>query len=191
MPRSFLTAIFLLVPATPLLAAEEASPSVFAGTIIQSITAIIVFLLLFALLYRFAWNPILKGLQGREEKIRSDLEKAEQAARQAEQTLREYQKQLAEARDEATRIIDNGRREAENLAHQIEDQTRRELIDLRRQVEADLRVAKEQVLTELYTQSATLATQIAGKILQREIKPQDQQQLVAAALAAMPKERMN
>ncbi|NJL32254.1 MAG: ATP synthase F0 subunit B [Phycisphaerales bacterium] len=70
--------------ASPVLAASEGEPSLFAGTIAQSIAAVAVFMVLFAVLYRAAWGPILKGLQEREEHIKADLLKAETAARQAE-----------------------------------------------------------------------------------------------------------
>lgn len=166
-------------------AAEAANP--FAGTIFQSAAAIIVFLLLLALLKKFAWGPILKGLQDRESKIKADLQYAEAGAKKAAATLKEYQEKLAAAQTEALKIMDQSRLEAQRLANQIKEQAQVEITAIRQRAESDIRVAKEQALAEIYTTTATLATEVASKILRRQINAQDQQQLVQESLAELSK----
>src|SRR5438270_12138271 len=88
----------------PLLAAEaggEAQPSsplyeVNQG-LISGIVTIVVFLVLVAVLGKYAWGPILSGLKAREEKIRKEIADAEATRAKAEATLREYSQQLATA----------------------------------------------------------------------------------------------
>ncbi len=62
---------------------------------------------------KFAWGPILSGLQARENFIRESLETAKRDRDEAEARLREYEERLATARAEATAIVDEGRRDAE------------------------------------------------------------------------------
>ena len=183
--------LFTTLGVSPVLAASEGDPSLFAGTIAQSIAAVVVFLVLFALLYKAAWGPILKGLQEREERIKADLAQAEAAAQKAEATLKEYQQQLAQAREQAGRILDHARREAEQVAATIQEETRQELTVLKKRVEAEIRYAKELAMQELYKETVVLATHVAGKILQREINPRDQEKLVQDTLASIKPGELN
>ena len=161
---------------------EAGSSSVFAGTLAQSIAAVVVFMILLALLWKAAWGPILRGLQDRESKIKADLEQAETAARQANATLEQYKARLAEAQAEARRIIDEGRAAADRIAQQIKAQAQADIEQMRKRAENDIRTARQQAISDIYAQTAALATQVAGRILQRQIDPADQQRLVQESL---------
>jgi F-type H+-transporting ATPase subunit b len=184
-----LLALMLVCPAAR--AGEEAAPTPFAGTIYQSVAAIVVFILLFALLKKFAWGPILKGLQDRENKIKGDLERAEEAAQQAANTLKEYQASLAKAHEQAQQIIDKGHNDAQRVAEQIQEQVQTQINQMKQRAEQEIRVAKEQALAEVYTQTAALATAVAGKVLAREVNPQDQQRLVEESIRELGKATSN
>src|SRR5687767_14499660 len=93
----------LLVPAGSALAAETGHPSGDPELIkfppgrtelITSITTLLIFCILIAVLGKFAWAPIVSGLRKREEKIRKEIADAEAARERAEQTLREYNTRL-------------------------------------------------------------------------------------------------
>lgn len=172
-------------------AGHDAPSSVFAGTIIQSIAAVIVFIILAVLLAKFAWGPILTGLQDREKKIKHDLEQAEANNKKAAATLKEYETKLAEARAEADRMVANARKEAEAAGAKVQEETRIEIDSMKKRATADIAFAKEQALTEIFTVTANLATDVAGKILRREITSGDQQRLVQESLAALKKEHLN
>ena len=159
--------------------------SLFAGTLAQSAAAIIVFLILFAVLSKFAWGPILKGLQDREGKIRGDLAQAQAARDEAKATLEQYQDQLAVAAEEAGKIIEQGKSDAQKIAAGLKEQTQVEINQMRQRAESEIRGAKEQAINELYTQAADLATVVAGRILQREIRGEDHQKLIQESLATM------
>jgi F-type H+-transporting ATPase subunit b len=172
-----------------LLAAEQGEPGPFAGGVAQSIAAILAFLILLAALYRFAWGPILEGLQERENKIRQDLEHAERAAQQADETLQEYKQHLAQAEQEARQIVEQSRTDAERVNQQLKQQTQRELQQMRQRADQEIQAAKEQALNDIYDQTATLATQAASRILQRELNEEDQKRLVDESLQELSKLR--
>ncbi|HEX2025670.1 MAG TPA: ATP synthase F0 subunit B, partial [Actinomycetota bacterium] len=77
------------------------------------------FLIVFLILQRFAFPAIRKGLQERQEKIRGDLEGAENAKHEAENALERYQQQLQEARGEANRVIEEARKTAEQMRRDL------------------------------------------------------------------------
>lgn len=170
-------------------AAETAGgePSVFNGTIAQSAAAILSFLILLGVLYVLAWNPILGGLQEREKKIKDDLEAAEAGAKRAKTLVAEYETKLAEAQSAAGKVIEQARADAERIAAELKDKTQTDILQMKERAEADIRAAKEQALTEVYAQTATLATQVASRILRREINAADQQTLVQASLDELVK----
>src|SRR5688572_12859314 len=98
-----IAAATVLLPAAVALAQEHAehelspTPSVNEG-LITGITAIVVFLTVLAVLSVKVWPMMVKALDERAEKIRSEIEGAEQARQQAKDALEQYQRSLAEAR---------------------------------------------------------------------------------------------
>src|SRR5260370_19091064 len=81
----------------------------------EIIWTVIAFAFVFVILAKFAFPAMRKGIQAREDRIRSDLERAERVRREAEQTLEQYQRQLADPRSEATHIIEQARQAAEDV----------------------------------------------------------------------------
>lgn len=161
----------------------DATP--FAGAIYQSIAALICFALLVVLLAKFAWGPIIAGLQARENKIKDDLESAETKAREATETLDQYRNQLAEAQKQAQQVVEEARKSAEQAASKVKAEAEAEINRMKDRATAEIESAKEQALSEVYAQTAELSTQIAGRILKREINASDQQQLVSDSLAEL------
>ena len=144
----------------------------------------VLFLTLFGVLAKFVWPPILKGLQDREAKIEGDLASAEKAAKDAEAKLGELQAQLADANKQAQGIIDASRIEAQKLAEQIRAQADADTQARVERVETEIRGAKEAALAEIYEQTAALSTEVAGKILQKQINADDQRALIDQSLEA-------
>lgn len=174
----------MAVTTTPALAAGDA-PNPFFGTLYQAAAAAIVFLTLLWLLKAKAWGPILKGLQDRENKIKGDLEQAEQAMREATATLQQYRTQLAEAQAEAGKIIAQSRVDAERVAVGIREKSQQELEALKNRAAGEINAAKEQAINDLYGEAAMLATHVAGHILRREIRPEEQQRLIEDSLTQL------
>src|SRR5436305_291132 len=120
-------ALFLLAVLTtmalPALAAEgagEAQPSLLAGDIGNVVWTVLIFVLVLAVLGKYAWGPILSTLQARESFIHEALAKAKHDRDEAEARLKQYEERLAGARAEATAIVEEGRRDAEVVKRKIE-----------------------------------------------------------------------
>lgn len=151
----------------------------------EALFTIIVFGLFFGVGSIFVWPKILGALQAREDKVRGDLKQAEQSAKEATATLAEYKQQLAEAQKQAQVIVDESRASAQQVAAQLKEQTQAEITQMRERAQADIQAAKERAVTEIYEQTATLATEVAGKILRREINAGDQASLVRESIARL------
>jgi F-type H+-transporting ATPase subunit b len=181
-----LMTLALAVPALALAAetaehAEE-SPSLFAGDVGNAVWTLVIFAVVVLVLGKFAWGPILKGLQARETYILESLEKAKQERTEAETRLREYEERLAQARTEATAIVEEGRRDAEVLKNKILDEARREAEQERERTKREIRIATDTATKELYALSARLATDMAGRIIRKELTPQDHERLIAESI---------
>ena len=147
-----------------------------------ALTTLVVFIIFFAILRIKVWPPIVKGLEDRQNKIREEIESAEDARKQANDALKEYEDSLAEARKEAADMIAKARADAKAAADELRSRNESELADMKERAARDITAAKRQAIAELHAESATLAASIAGKILQREISSDDQQRLVEESL---------
>jgi F-type H+-transporting ATPase subunit b len=173
--------------AAPAFAAEHGGgePNVFAGDIGNAIWTIVIFLLVVLVLGKYAWGPILKALQAREDFIRESLEKAKRDRDEAEARLKEYENRIATARAEATAIVEEGRRDAEAVKRTIEEAARGEADKMVARAKHEIQLATDTATKDLYNISSHLATDIAAKILGREISAQDHERLISESLASL------
>jgi len=171
---------------TPVLAeaAEhgQASPSLFGGDFGTAIWTLVIFILLLIVLGKFAWGPLLRTLQNREQFIRESLESAKAEREQAEARLREYTEQLRKAQAEAGAILDQGRREAELLKRRIQDEARSEAEALLARARREITLARDTAVKELYDLTADLAVDVAARLVRRELSEDDHRRLVQEAI---------
>lgn len=180
--------VALLVLATPTLAlAAEGggSPSPFAGTIAQSIAALLVFFIVFAVLKAKAWGPILKGLNDRESKIREDLLSAERARNDAQKALADYKAQIAGADAQIREKLAGATKDAEAIATRMKMQAQQEAEDAKARATKEIDEARKNAIADVQNQAASIGTLVASKILKRSINEQDQADLVRASLDEM------
>ena len=176
-----------LAMAVPVLAAEaeHEAPSLFAGDLGNSFWTLLIFVVVLVVLGKFAWGPILATLQARESFIHDALAKAKADRDAAEARLREYEERLAQARAEASGIVDEGRRDAIVVKQRIEEDAKREAEKMIERAKREIQIATETATKELYQVAARLATDMAGKVIGREIGPQDHERLIAESLEGL------
>ncbi len=174
----------LLIPATAARAAEGEG-SVMAFDLFQFFMAIVVFGVAFFILSKTAWPKIMSGLEAREGKIKGDLAEAERAREQAQASLEQYERALAEARSEAASIVDEARTNQQKLAAELKAKTEAELAQMRESAKREIAAAKSAAIAELHSHVAELSTDIAAKILRRELSAEDQQSLVDDSLSEL------
>jgi F-type H+-transporting ATPase subunit b len=194
----FLGLFTVALPGTRLVAAEEHSTAAAAGEVhgeaepqlipappaglITSLTTLIVFLVLVAVLGKFAWAPIVDGLKKREDKIRKEIADAEQARAKAEATLKQYNQQLAEAENRVRELLNKATSDGERLATQIRMKAQQEAEEIKERSAKDLEAAAAAAKREIHEYTVDLSTNIAEKILKRNLNPDDQRELVRNSL---------
>jgi F-type H+-transporting ATPase subunit b len=167
----------------------EAANNVFAGDIGNALWTVVIFVLVLVVLGKFAWGPLLAGLQAREAYIRESLQTARRDREEAEARLNEYQEKLAAARGEATAIIDEGRRDAEAVKRKIEEQAKQESDKMIERAQHEIDAAVAEATRQLYSLSAHLATELAARIIGRELDPKDHERLIAESIAEISARR--
>ncbi|MFN3168616.1 MAG: F0F1 ATP synthase subunit B [Phycisphaeraceae bacterium] len=176
-----------LMTATPALAAAEgAEGDPMKLYYLEMIWAVVLFIL-FAAVLGFVVSKILGALQAREQKLEGDLVGAEKARAEADEALATYKAKIAEAQKEAQSVVEEARKSAEQAGARIKADTEAEIAKMKDRAAAEIEAAKDAALNEVYAQAAELSTQIAGRILKREISAADQQQLVSESLAELTK----
>jgi F-type H+-transporting ATPase subunit b len=138
----------------------------------------IFFLIVMAVLWKFAFPAIKKALADREARIRDDLERAEASRVEAESSLEEYRRQLAEARAEAGRIIEEARQAADGVRKDLIARAEADAQEIRNRAREDIGLATERALTDLQAQVADLSIDLAERVVERSLDRETQMALI-------------
>jgi len=171
--------------------AENESLSPFQGNLGNALWTLIIFFLVLFVLGKFAWRPILDALQKRESFIRDSLESAKRDREEAEVRLKEYEQQVRKARDEASAIVDEGRRDAGVVRKRIEEDARKVSQEMLERAKREIGIARDSALSDLYGQAADLAMTLARDVLKRELSPEDHQRMMHEALQQIREKGVN
>ncbi len=148
-------------------------------------STILAFGIVYFILHTKVWPILVKALDAREQKIRSEIDEAVAAREQANAALQEYEKALAEARTEAGKILEKAKQDQQAVAAQLRSQTESEIVAMKEAAARDIESAKRAAISEIYSEMATTSTAIASKILQRELNATDQQAIVDQSLGEL------
>lgn len=143
------------------------------------IAQILNFLVLLAILAKFAYKPLLKAMDDRRNRIINDLDSAEQTRLDAEALKEQYAEQLAGARQEATEIVNKANQIAQNLHDELVEQARVEQEALMANAKERIEQEKQQALLDIRAEVIKLSTLIAGKIVNQKLNSDKDQKLVA------------
>jgi F-type H+-transporting ATPase subunit b len=146
------------------------------------IWTIIVFLVLLTLLAKFAWGPLLKALEGRQEAIRKALDDAHQAKAELERLQTESAQIIAKARQEADAIITRSRADGEALREELRAKARAEADGIVKNAERQIQAETARAVQQIRHEAADLSVAIASKIIQRNLSKEDNQRLIDETL---------
>ena len=130
-----------------------------------------VFLAAFAILKKFAWGPILAGLDKRETDIRQSLENAERIRAELAGLESKCQQRLADADHKAKEILEQARKGAREAAHVIESKAKSEAQILVENARREIAFSTQQAQAALRKEAADTAAALAAKILGENLDP--------------------
>jgi len=131
----------------------------------ELILGAVAFFILFAFMYRWVIPRVNQMLEARRGKIQGDMEKAEEAKSEADTLLADYREQLSGARDEANRIIEEGRKTAESMRRDLEAKAQEESRAIVAKAQDEIRAERDRVFQELKAQVGELSLQLAGRMV--------------------------
>lgn len=187
--RGLLLGLGLCCPSV-LWAAEEAGaselPPFLQPNPYLAFWTIVVFGGLLWVLGKFAWKPLLDALNAREQRMQQMISEAEQAREQAKSLLAEHDRKLAGVHNEVRAILDEARRDAQATHGDILRQAQAEAQSTRERAKREIEQARDQALKNLFDHAAEMATQVASRIIGRNLKPEDSRDLVQQAVNELP-----
>jgi F-type H+-transporting ATPase subunit b len=136
------------------------------------------FLALVAVLARFAWRPLLRALEERQQSIRQSLDDARQAKQELERLHAESARILAEARTEADAILSATRTDANRLRDELKQKAQAEAANVVKNAERQIELETARALQQIRAEAVDLSIAIASKILQRNVSKEDNQRLI-------------
>lgn len=150
-----------------------------------AIWTIVTFLVLLWLLAKFAWRPLLRALDARQETIQKSLEEAQEARREMQALHQEADRILKQAHADAEAIVAGSRTEAEKVRTELQQKARADaeaiVRDARRQIETETGRALREIRGEI----ADMSVAIAEKLIQRNCSREANSDLIEETLRQM------
>ena len=136
------------------------------------------FLIVLAVLMKFAFPALKKGLKARSDQIRDDLESASRAREEAEAESAQYRAAIGDARSEGNVIVEEARADAERIRREVVARAETEAADIRERAQEDIRLAQERAVSDLRAQVADLSIGLAEKVVEHNLDRDTQVALI-------------
>lgn len=133
---------------------------------------------LFLVLKKFLWGPVMKMIQDRQKEIDDMYAEADQAKLEASTLRSTYEDKLALAAQTSERMVKEATERGQRREEDILRQANEEADAIRKKAQADIAQEKEKALNDAKNEIAGLAMDIAGKVVGRSLGEADQKELV-------------
>ena len=165
-------------------AADEGG-GIFGWALDLAIWTIVVFLVLLWVLSKYAWKPMLEGLQRREQNIQGALEEAQRAREEAERVRKQLQSEMDHASEKVRDMLDAARQDSQRQTDEMLNKARKDIQDERERLHREIDMARDHALTQIWTQTAQLATLVSAKAIRRALNLDDHRRLMNEAIAEL------
>ena len=139
---------------------------------------LIMFLVLLALLKKYAWAPLMGIMDQRESHISGEIEAAEKSRVEAQKHLEEQRELLKQARQEAQVLIEGAKKQGDLQRDEIVAIARTESERIKEAAKLDIEREKEQAVAAIREQVASLSVMIASKVIEKELNATEQEKLI-------------
>lgn len=143
----------------------------------------LVFLLLMFILTKFIWKPILSAVKTREDNIQGALDMAEKTKAEMKKLQAQNENLLKEARVERDQMIKEAKETSVRMVEEAKNKAKDEAERVVKAAQATIAAEKNAALAELKTQVASIALEIAEKVVREEMTAGDKQKAMASKLA--------
>jgi F-type H+-transporting ATPase subunit b len=147
--------------------------------------SLITFLLFLFVMKKFAWQPLIDGLDKRESGIRQAIADAEDNRRKSHALLAEYEQKLKHAEQTVQQMVAEARRDAERTSQDLIAGAQKEVQLIRDRAKDDIRQAKDTALAEVFSSVNAQVIRATEHVLGRSLGDGDQDRFVEEALAGI------
>ena len=152
---------------------------VHGGTLFWSVVA---FLLLFIVLKKVAWGPIISALETREKEIKDALNSAATAKEDAEKATADYEKIKQEAHAEAQTILSEAKSVKEKMISDAVEEARKKAEMETEAALQSINTEKEKAVKEIKTAAVDLSIKAASKLIEKNLDSDDNRKLANDAI---------
>lgn len=184
MRATLLTAAMLLGSASPALAAEVDGPvNLLDPNVGLMFWTVVIFVVLLAVLWKFAFPAILGAVEERERALAAALADAKRDREESARILAEHRAQLEASRADAQRLIAEGRAVGEKLRTEMLEETRREQQELLERARREIEAERDRAIAELRREAVDLAIAGASKVIEKNLDDASNRRIVEQFLS--------
>lgn len=144
---------------------------------------LIAFLVVFYILKKYAWAPILKSLGERESGIAESIATAEKVRNEMNQLKSDNEQLLAEAREQRTLILKEAKEAKDRIVSEAKEQAKTEANKIIIEAQQQIQQQKMAAITEVKNEIGKLAVDVAEKILRKQLSTAEGQDAYMKLLA--------
>ncbi|NHN33817.1 F0F1 ATP synthase subunit B [Paenibacillus agricola] len=140
--------------------------------------AIVAFGVLYLLLNKYAFGPLLGIMEERKRLISEQITTTEQNRLQSEQLLAEQKQALQAVRQESQEIIERAHKISAKQGEEIVGIAKDEAARFKNEAVKDIENEKNKAIIALRGQVSAMSVMIASKIIEKQIDEKSQEQLI-------------
>ena len=144
---------------------------------------LLAFGIVFFILKKFAWKPILASLKEREEGIAGSLEAAQKMKAEMAQLKNENEAMMAKAREERAQLLKEARETRDKIVNEAKELAKAEANKIILDAQAAIEQQKMAALTDVKNQVGNLVIEVSEKVLRRELSNKAEQETYIQQLA--------
>jgi F-type H+-transporting ATPase subunit b len=176
-----------IATALPLAAQEAAAPK---GGLLSpnaglAFWTLLIFLILLAILSKFAYPKILASVEAREKALEDALAAANRDREEAAALLAEHRRQIEAARDEAQKLIAEAKVAGEKVRADVIEQAHREQQQMLERARREIQSERDKAIAVLRNEAVDLAIRAAGKVVEKNLDAQSNRAIVESYLASV------
>ena len=130
------------------------------------------------LIKKFLLKPVREIIEKRKKLTTEELDKARASREEADALKDEYEKSVADAKAEAVEIISAANKSAQTKSDEIISNANAEAVAIKNKANADIEQQKKTAINEVKSEIGSMAVEIAGKIIEREVSEEDHRKIV-------------
>lgn len=154
----------------------------------DSLFVLVVFIILVALVGKFAFGPVSKMMQARSDKITNDLDNAAQSREDAAKLAAQRATELKNSKSEAVEIVNTAKRNGEKQREGMVILAQEEVQTLKQNAKKDIEQSRLDALNSARDDVAQLSIEIASKLIKKELSVTDQKSLINSYIEGLDKQ---